>query len=91
MILMAMDFSDFSYKEGSFLVTGSAGFIGFHLAREFPARGARACPLERRYAVAAVDGASGWAGGCRLYRSLHLHRGRRLPITLGTTQASKVK
>ena len=29
--------------EGSFLVTGSAGFSGFHLAREFPARGARAC------------------------------------------------
>jgi len=40
---MAMDFSDFSYKEGSFLVTGSAGFSGFHLARELLARGARAC------------------------------------------------
>ena len=35
-----------SYKDCSFLVTGTAGFIGFHVARELLARGARVVGLD---------------------------------------------
>jgi UDP-glucuronate 4-epimerase len=38
--------SDFSYKGRSFLVTGSAGFIGFHVARALLGRGAAVVGLD---------------------------------------------
>jgi len=37
---------DFQVKDGSFLVTGSAGCIGFHVARELLARSARVVGLD---------------------------------------------